>query len=91
MFPITKKYLDHIHTRNGNPVPVKHSISQEVKSNLQQLRQLIYRGKNVVFPDIKRLEQIMLAELQLEKDWIGKKSPLSGGLRIVIRKPVAQF
>lgn len=67
MFPITEKYLDHVHTRNGNPVPVKHSISQEVRSNMQQLRQLIYRGKNVVFPDIKRLEQIMLAEIQLEK------------------------
>lgn len=72
MFPITEKYLDHIHTRNGNPVPVKHSISQEVRSNLQQLRQLIYRGKNVVFPDIKRLEQIMLSELQTE---LTKKHP----------------
>jgi hypothetical protein len=67
LFPITEYYLDHIHTRNGNPVPVKHSIAQEVRSNMQQLRQLIYRGKKVVFPDIQRLEKMMLAELQAEK------------------------
>lgn len=67
MFPITEKYLDHVHTRNGNPVPVKHSIAQEVRTNLQQLRQLIYRGKKVVFPDVQRLENLMLTELQHEK------------------------
>lgn len=67
MFPITEKYLDHIHTKNGNPVPVKHSIAQKVRTNLQQLRHLIYRGKKVVFPDVNRLENLMLAELQHEK------------------------
>lgn len=63
MFPITEQYLDHIHTRNGNPVPVKHSVAQEVRSNMQQLRQLISRGKQVVFPDVKKLEALMLEEL----------------------------
>lgn len=65
MFPITETYLDHIHTRNGNPVPVKHSIAAEVRTNMQQLRQLIYRGKKVVFPDVCRLEALMLSELQI--------------------------
>ncbi len=63
MFPIIEQYLDHIHTRNGNPVPVKYSIAQEVRSNMQQLRQLISRGKQVVFPDVKRLEAMMIEEL----------------------------
>jgi hypothetical protein len=63
MFPITDQYIDHIHTRNGNPVPIKHSIAQEVHSNMQQLHQLIRKGKTVVFPDIKRLENLMLEEL----------------------------
>jgi hypothetical protein len=26
MFPITEEYLDHIHTKNGNPVPVKYTL-----------------------------------------------------------------
>lgn len=63
LFPITEQYLDHIHTRNGNPVPVSYALAQEVKSNLQQLRQLIYRGKKVVFPDVRRLEKLMIDEL----------------------------
>ena len=68
MFPITEKYLDHIHTRNGNPVPVRFSLAQEVRSNMQQLRQLINRGRQVVFPDVRRLESLMLAELATEKN-----------------------
>lgn len=63
MFPVTEQYLDHIHTRNGNPVPVKYTIAQEVRSNMQQLRQLIIRGKQVVFPNIQKLEALMLEEL----------------------------
>ena len=36
MFPIRDYYLDHIHTRNNNPVPVKHSIHREVTTSLKQ-------------------------------------------------------
>ena len=32
MFPITEKYLDHIHTRNNNPVPVKYAIQTEIRT-----------------------------------------------------------
>lgn len=64
MFPVTEYYLDHIHTRNNNPVPVKHSIHKEVSANMKRLLQLHARGKKVVFPDITRLEQLMLAELR---------------------------
>ena len=64
MFPVRDYYLDHIHTRNNNPVPVKHSIHKEVSTNMKRLRQLHARGKKVVFPDINLLEQIMLSEMQ---------------------------
>ena len=64
MFPIREYYLDHIHTRNNNPVPVKHSIHREVTTRMKKIRQLHSRGKKVVFPDIDRLEQIMLAEVK---------------------------
>lgn len=64
MFPIRDYYLDHIHTRNNNPVPVKHSIHKEVTTRMKKIRQLHSRGKKVVFPDIDRLEQIMLAEVK---------------------------
>ena len=64
MFPIRDYYLDHIHTRNNNPVPVKHSIHKEVTTRMKKIRQFHSRGKKVVFPDIDRLEQIMLAEVK---------------------------
>ena len=63
MFPVTEHYLDHIHTRNNNPVPVKHSLHSKISTNMKRLRQLHARGRKVVFPDITRLEKIMLEEL----------------------------
>jgi hypothetical protein len=64
MFPVRDYYLDHIHTRNNNPVPVKHSIHKEVRTNIKRLLQLHSKGKKVVFSDIDRLEQLMLKEIQ---------------------------
>ena len=63
MFPVTEHYLDHIHTRNNNPVPVKHYLHSKISTNMKRLRQLHARGRKVVFPDITRLEKIMLEEL----------------------------
>ena len=63
MFPIRDYYLDHVHTRNNNPVPLKHSLHKEITTHMKQLRQLHARGRKVIFPDIDRLEQIMLSEL----------------------------
>lgn len=68
MFPITEKYLDHIHTRNGNPVPVKNDVQREVRKRIKKSRQLTYIGKKVVFPDIIRLEEIMQEELSAEEE-----------------------
>nr|WP_300815366.1 hypothetical protein [uncultured Acetatifactor sp.] len=64
MFPVTEYYLDHIHTRNSNPVPVRHSIHREIITNIKRIRQLHARSKKVVFPDITRLEKLMLEELE---------------------------
>lgn len=50
-------------TRNGNPVPVKYSIQSEVKSKMKQIRRMAARGIKIVFPDILRLEKLMLEEL----------------------------
>ena len=63
MFPVTEYYLDHIHTRNNNPVPVRHTIHKTINTNMKKIWRLHERGKKVVFPDISRLQQIMLAEL----------------------------
>lgn len=67
MFPITEKYLDHIHTRNNNPVPVKYSIQTEICTKMKRILQLHARGKKIVFPDISKLERLMLAEVAISE------------------------
>jgi len=63
MFPVTVKYLDHIHTKSGNPLPVKHSTQQVIKTKMKQVFQIHARGKGIVFTDISRLQKLMLDEM----------------------------
>lgn len=85
MFPVTEKYLNHVHTRNGNPVPVKPILRNKIQSNYAKLRQLIARGAKVVFPDVLRLEKLMIDELA--KD-MAVKAPTMCKM-IVAEKPEA--
>lgn len=57
-----EKYLEHIHTRNNNPVPVKFSIQSEVRTKMKRILQLHARGKKIVFSDISKLQALMLEE-----------------------------
>jgi len=63
MFPIVPYYLDHIHTKSGNPLPVKHSIRQVIQTKIKQIRQIHARGRKIVFTDIDRLQKLMLEEI----------------------------
>ena len=63
MFPITSYYLDHIHTKSGNPLPVKHSIQQTIQTKIKQIFQIHARGRKIVFTDIDRLRNLMLDEI----------------------------
>lgn len=64
MFPITERYLDHVHSRDGKPVRVHKDLQQTIRSNMKKIFQLMKRGKKLVFPDIQRIERLMLEELR---------------------------
>ena len=64
MFPVTHYYLDHVHTKNGNPLPVKHSIQKAIQTNVKRILQIHSRGRKIVFTDIDRLYALMCKELQ---------------------------
>ena len=49
MFPIREYYLDYIHTRNNNPVPVKHSIHREVTTRMKKFVNFIPEAKKWYF------------------------------------------
>jgi hypothetical protein len=67
MFPILPKYIDHIHTIAGNPMPVNPIVQADIASRFKEIRRLYSRGVKMVFPDINRLEKLMLDELYAEK------------------------
>jgi hypothetical protein len=66
MFPITPYYLDHIHTKKGNPLPVKHSIQHAIQTKMKQIFQIHARGRKIVFTDIDRLRSLMLNEISVK-------------------------
>lgn len=59
MFPVTEEYIDHIHTKNGNPVPVKRELQKKIRKNVKSLLALNAKGIKVTFTDITRLETMM--------------------------------
>jgi hypothetical protein len=63
MFPILPKYIDHIHTVAGMPMAVNPVVQEEIKKRFKEIRRLYARGAKMVFPDITRLEKLMLEEL----------------------------
>ncbi|MCL2105902.1 MAG: hypothetical protein FWH26_02390 [Oscillospiraceae bacterium] len=63
MFPILPKYIDHIHIIQKNAVPVDSRLQRLINHNFKELLRLQRRGIRIVFPDIERLERLMLNEL----------------------------
>ena len=62
MFPILPKYMDHVHTIAGIPMPVNPAVQEEIMKRFKEVRRLHSIGAKVVFPDIVRLEKLMLEE-----------------------------
>lgn len=63
MFPVTLEYLDHVHTKNGNPIPVKKELQKVVIKNVKSLLALNAKGLQVTFTDINKLKALMLHEI----------------------------
>ena len=68
MFPILPQYIDHIHLIKQNPVPVNTRLQTILSRNFREVLRLHRRGVKIVFPDIIRLEKMMLDELAGEKN-----------------------
>jgi hypothetical protein len=62
MFPVLPKYISHIHTLVGVPVPVSSDLQIQIDRNFREVRRLHKLGVKLIFPDIGRLEKLMLSE-----------------------------
>jgi hypothetical protein len=60
MFPVTQDYIDHVHTRNGNPVPVKKELQRIIRKNVKSLLVLSDKGIKVTFTDINKLKELFI-------------------------------
>ena len=66
MFPILPKYISHVHTIGNNPVPASNKLKITLDRNFREVLRLHKRGAKIVFPDITRLEKLMLYESAIE-------------------------
>lgn len=60
MFPVTLKYIDHVHTRNGNPVPVNRKLQEMIRKNTKSLIAISEKRIKVTFTDIIRLRNRLI-------------------------------
>ena len=67
MFPILPKYIDHVHTIAGVPLPVNIVVQEEIIKRFKEVRRFYSRGIKMIFPDISRLEKLMLSELEQQQ------------------------
>jgi len=65
MFPVLPKYIDHAHLVKQTPIAVDLRLQAIINRNFRELLHLHRRGIKVVFPDIIRLEKLMLSELNV--------------------------
>ena len=72
-FPVIPKYISHVHSRNGNPIPVSHNTMKEIEHNFSKIMGLLKKGKKVVFTDVKKIEKIMIDEHHQEQIAEAKK------------------
>lgn len=71
MFPILPKYIDHVHTSNGQPLEIYNGIKKEVDKKFKKIMQLKKRGIVIPFTKIDVLYNKMIEEYQ--KDSILKE------------------
>ena len=66
-FPVLEKYIDHPHIVDGKPLKVIDTLKDEILNNFKYLMELKKSGRNLFFPDIDRIKEIMLDELDSKK------------------------
>ena len=67
MFPMTEKYIDHLHTVNGNPVPVESKLQAKIDMTFREAQRLHKKGAGVIFTNIDGLKKLMLDEINAGK------------------------
>ena len=62
-FPTLEKYIDHVHTIDGEPVRVPETLEKQIVYNFKAMLKMKESGINLFFTDIDRIKNQMLEEL----------------------------
>jgi len=61
MVPALDKYMKSVHSRRGIPVPAHGKVQETIERNLGQIHELRKANVPVIFTDIEKVEERMLA------------------------------
>lgn len=62
MFPITLKYIDHIDTVNGIALQVPSETRRQILDKVDKIFKLKQQGINLIFPNVDKIEKMLLDE-----------------------------
>ena len=63
MFPISERYIDHVHTISGKPVEIHPNLQAEIQSKARRVLNIYKRNKKILFADINKLYLMVSEEL----------------------------
>lgn len=66
MFPIIGKYIDHIDTVQGKAIKVPSETRRIILEKVEKIFKLKQKGINLIFPDIDKIELLLIEELKNE-------------------------
>ena len=66
MFPIIDKYIDHIDTVQGKALKVPSETRRIILDKVNKIFKLKQKGINLIFPDVDKIEQLLIEELKSE-------------------------
>ena len=67
-FPIIEKYLDHIHTIQGQPIMVHKELNKVLVKSLQDILAMYDWGIKLFFTNVQEIRRIMEQKLQDSKN-----------------------
>ena len=66
-FPTLEKYIDHVHSVNGQPARVPETLEKIILNNFTRMLKLKESGTNLFFTDIDKIKKQLQEELTTAK------------------------
>lgn len=66
MFPTIEKYIEEVYVRKSEDVTITYRLEKEIKEKANLVLEIAQKGKKVVFPDIMKIKEMLLRELDIK-------------------------